>query len=282
MSKDIIIKANNLFFSYDDESTYSLNGFSIEVERGKKIAFMGANGAGKSTFFLCLNGIHQPLKGELYVDGNKVSYARKDLLELRRKVGIVFQDPDNQLFSASVFQEISFGALNIGMSREDAKNAVQDVIEKLEIEPFKDKPVHSLSGGQKKQVSIADVLVMGPEIIIFDEPAASLDPKHTQIVNRIVDKLTEEGITVLISTHDVDYAYEWADEVAVLHGGRLASYGAPHEVFENDELLAMTNLKKPAVLEMYDKLKEKGIISASNEAPKNLEELENLIDIHVR
>ena len=158
--KDIIIKADDLYFSYDDEKSYSLNGMRREIERGKKVAFMGANGAGKSTFFLCLNGIHRPTAGTLYVDGEAVDYSKKGLLNLRSKVGIVFQDPDNQLFSASVFQEISFGALNIGMSETDAKTAVEQVIDTLEITPFMDKPTHSLSGGQKKQVSIADVLVM--------------------------------------------------------------------------------------------------------------------------
>lgn len=110
--KDIIIKADNLYFSYDDEKSYSLNGLSLEIERGRKVAFMGANGAGKSTFFLCLNGIHKPSQGTLYLDGKPVDYSKKGLLDLRGKVGIVFQDPDNQLFSASVTQEISFGALN--------------------------------------------------------------------------------------------------------------------------------------------------------------------------
>ena len=197
--KDIIIKAEDLYFSYDDAKSYSLCGLNLEIERGRKVAFLGANGAGKSTFFFCLNGIHRPLSGTLYIDGKPVDYSKKGLLELRSKVGIVFQDPDNQLFSASVFQEISFGALNIGMSPEEAEAAVRKVIDTLEITPFMDKPTHSLSGGQKKQVSIADVLVMNPEIVILDEPASSLDPKHTIIVNRIVDMLADQGMTVIMS-----------------------------------------------------------------------------------
>lgn len=278
MAKDIIIKAEDVFFSYTDTDEYSLKGFSIEIERGKKVAFMGSNGAGKTTFFLCMNGIHKPQRGKIYIDDKKVEYSRKDLLELRRKVGIVFQDPDNQLFSASVFQEISFGILNIGVDKEKAREEVEKVIEELEIEPFKEKPVHSLSGGQKKQVSIADVLVMNPEIIIFDEPAAALDPKHTEIVNRLIEKLTERGITVLISTHDVDYAYEWADDIAVVHDGKTIAYGLPDDVFENAELLQKTNLKKPAVLEMYDKLTEKGLLKKRETAPRNLVELEKMLD----
>ena len=204
MSTDIILKAEDLYFSYDDDNSHSLNGLSLEIKRGQKIAVMGANGSGKSTFFLCCTGIHKPQKGKLYLDGKEVKYNKKGLLDLRSKVGIVFQDPDNQLFSASVYQEISFGILNLGVSEEQAKKEVEEVIDYLEIAPFRSKPTHALSGGQKKQVSIADILVMHPEIIILDEPAAALDPRHTTMVNHIVEQMTASGITVLMATHDVN------------------------------------------------------------------------------
>ena len=275
--KDIIIRAEDLYFSYDDEKSYSLAGLSLEIERGHKVAFLGANGAGKSTFFFCLNGIHRPASGSLYIDGKPVDYSKKGLLELRSKVGIVFQDPDNQLFSASVFQEISFGALNVGMSRQDAEAAVRKVIDLLEIAPFMDKPTHSLSGGQKKQVSIADVLVMNPEIVILDEPASSLDPKHTQIVNRIVDMLAEQGMTVIMSTHDVDYALSWADDIFLLCEGRTLLHGSPEEVFSDEEALRKTNLRKPAAIELFERLVEKGVLSAELSLPRSLAELEKYI-----
>ncbi len=275
--KDIIIKADNLFFSYDDEKSYSLNGLSLEIERGRKVAFMGANGAGKSTFFLCLNGIHKPSEGTLYLDGKPVDYSKKGLLDLRSKVGIVFQDPDNQLFSASVTQEISFGALNMGLNEEEARKEVAKVIETLEITDFQHKPTHSLSGGQKKQVSIADVLVMHPEIIILDEPASSLDPKHTIIVNKIVDMLVEQGITILMSTHNVDYALEWADEIVLIAEGKTLMHGTPVEVFSNDTILQQTNLKKPAAMELFESLVKKGILPADLPVPKCLKVLEEYI-----
>ena len=164
--KDTILKAENLYFSYEGEKEHSLNGLSLEIERGKKIAVMGANGSGKSTFFLCCNGILKPSSGSLYLDGEPYDYSRKGLLKLRRRVGIVFQDPDSQLFSASVYQEISFGILNLGVPEEQAAKEVEEVIRRLEITPFRHKPVHALSGGQKKQVSIADILVMHPDIMI--------------------------------------------------------------------------------------------------------------------
>ena len=275
---DIILKAEDLYFSYDDENTHSLNGLSLEIRRGKKVAFMGANGSGKSTFFLCCNGINRPVKGKLYLNGEPFDYSREGLLKLRSKVGIIFQDPDNQLFSASVYQEISFGILNLGVSEEEAKKEVDNVIDYLEITPFRHKPTHALSGGQKKQVSIADILVMHPEVIILDEPAAALDPRHTTMVNKIVNQLTENGITVLMATHDVNYALEWADEIALFHEGKVLIHGSPLEVFTNHTALAMTNLEQPAVLQLFESLCKKGILKPSLPLPRDLKTLEGYIE----
>ena len=276
--EDIILKAENLYFSYDDENSHSLNGLSLEIKRGHKVAFMGANGSGKSTFFLCCNGIHRPSSGTLYFNGEPIDYSKKGLLDLRAKVGIIFQDPDNQLFSASVYQEISFGILNLGVSEEKAKEEVEQVIDYLEITPFRHKPTHALSGGQKKQVSIADILVMHPEIIILDEPAAALDPKHTTMVNHIVDRLTDEGITVLMSTHDVNYAFEWADDIFLFKDGKVLMQGTPVEVFSNQSALAETNLEQPAVLQLFHSLCRKGILKSSLPLPRNLAVLEKYIE----
>lgn len=275
--EDIILKADDLYFSYEGEKRHSLNGLSLEIGRGKKIAFMGANGSGKSTFFLCCNGILKPSKGTLYLDGKPYDYSRQGLLKLRQRVGIVFQDPDNQLFSASVYQEISFGILNLGVPEEEAKREVEAVIEKLEITSFHHKPTHALSGGQKKQVSIADILVMHPDIIILDEPAAALDPKHTTLVNRIVNQLTEEGITVMMSTHDVNYALQWADQVFLFKEGRVLKSGDPVQVFSDKQLLLETNLEQPAVLELFYSLCRKGILDSSLPIPRKLSELEGYI-----
>lgn len=280
---EIILEARDLYFSYDDDNSHSLNGLSLKIKKGQKIAFMGANGSGKSTFFLCCNGIHRPSRGELFYKGEPFDYSRKGLLKLRSRVGIIFQDPDNQLFSASVYQEISFGILNLGIPPEEARDEVEKVIDYLEITPFRHKPTHALSGGQKKQVSIADILVMHPDIIILDEPAAALDPRHTAMVNDIVNKLTEDGITVLMATHDVNYALEWADEVILLHEGQVLIQGSPLEVFSNKNALTKTNLEQPGVLQLFHRLCRKGILSAALPLPRNISTLENYIeDIHTK
>ena len=278
MSEEIILKADELRFSYDDDNTHSLNGLSLEIKKGQKVAVMGANGSGKSTFFLCCTGILKPQSGKLFFHGKELTYGKKDLLDLRSKVGIVFQDPDNQLFCASVYQEISFGPLNLGISEEKVRKEVEDMIERLEITPFRHKPTHALSGGQKKQVSIADILVMHPEIIILDEPAAALDPRHTVMVNHIVNQMTKDGITVLMATHDVNYAYEWADEVILFESGKVLMQGSPRQVFSDKEILKKTNLEPPMVLEFFESLCRKGILDDSLQAPKNLRTLETYIE----
>lgn len=244
---EIILEAKQISYTYED-GTRALDDVSVTIRKGRKIALMGANGSGKSTFFLCLNGIYRPQTGELYKDGKPYDYSRKGLLKLRSQVGIVFQDPDNQLVIGNVRQEISFGILNMGVSMSETENRVDRVIRELRIDEFAEKPTHALSGGQKKQVAIADILVMGPEIIILDEPAASLDPLHIQIIREMIDKLTERGITVLIATHDADFAYEWADEVVLFREGKVMLQGTPMEVFTQKAMLARTHLKQPVVM----------------------------------
>lgn len=271
--EDWVIEALDVSYTYDGNDERALDGLNLKIRRGTKVAFMGGNGSGKSTFFLCLNGIRRPDTGKIRIDGKAIEYTRKGLLEVRGRVGIVFQEPDDQLFSASVYEEISFGILNLGADEETARSEVESVIEELEITPFQDRPAHALSGGQKKQVAIADILVMHPEVMILDEPAAALDPKHTRKVQQIVDRLTEKGITVLMATHDIDYAYSWADEIVLMHRGKVIRQGTPFEVCSDREALKAASLEVPAVLRMHERLKEKGLIPQDAAPPGNIDEL---------
>ena len=271
--EDWVIKAENVSYTYDGNNQKALNGLNLKIRRGAKVAFMGGNGSGKSTFFLCLNGIRRPDEGTIYIDGKPVEYTRKGLLDVRSKVGIVFQEPDDQLFSASVYEEISFGILNLGADEDTARREVERVIEELEITPFQDRPAHALSGGQKKQVAIADILVMHPEVMILDEPAAALDPKHTRKVQEIVDRLSEKGITVLMATHDIDYAYAWADEIVLMHEGKAIRQGTPAQVCTDRQALEEASLELPVVVRIYERLREKARIPEDTPLPGNVEEL---------
>lgn len=275
---EIILEVKHIGYTYED-GTRALRDVSVTIRRGRKIAMMGANGSGKSTFFLCLNGIYRPQAGELWKDGKPYDYSRKGLQKLRSQVGIVFQDPDNQLIIGNVRQEISFGILNMGAPMDEAKRRVDEVIRELKIDPFADKPTHALSGGQKKQVAIADILVMDPELIILDEPMASLDPLHMRIIREMIDKLTDRGITVLIASHDVDFAFEWADEVVLFEEGRVMLQGTPMEVFTQKTLLERTHLHPPAVLELFYRLQKKALIPSACQPPRTFAELEAYIEM---
>lgn len=275
--KEWIVETEELSYTYEGNDSKALDKVSLKLGRGQKIAFMGGNGSGKSTFFLCLNGILKPREGRVLIDGCPVEYTRKGLLDVRQKVGIVFQEPDDQLFSASVFQEISFGILNLGVDEEKARSEVEQVIQELGITPFRDRPAHALSGGQKKLVAIADILVMHPKVLILDEPAASLDPKHRKLVRSIVEQLSKKGLTILMATHDVDYAYTWADEIVLLDGGRVLRQGTPRQVCGDEKAMEQANLELPAVMRLYRRLLEKGILSPEEEPPKTIEDLERRI-----
>ncbi|MGB9680209.1 MAG: energy-coupling factor ABC transporter ATP-binding protein [Minisyncoccia bacterium] len=269
----IILEAVNVYFDYVD-STKALNNANIRIEKGKNIAVLGPNGAGKTTLFLHFNGILKPKSGKILYNSKEISYSRKEIVKLRKNIGIVFQNPDVQLFSATVYQEISFGPINLGYKEEIVREKVDNIMEKLNISYLKDKPTHFLSYGQKKIVSIADILVMEPEVIILDEPTAYLDIEHTDELIKLLDSLKEEGKTIIVSTHDVDFAFQWADYIYVMKEGKIIKEGIPDEIFIKD--IKVEGLKKPLLLEIYEILKEKNILY-KDEIPKNIEELKKAI-----
>ncbi|MDP9749829.1 energy-coupling factor ABC transporter ATP-binding protein [Thermoanaerobacter pentosaceus] len=275
MKEQFILEAIDITFEYSD-GTKALDEVNMSIEEGKKIAVLGPNGAGKTTLFLHFNGILKPKSGKILYKGEEINYSHSELVKLRKNVGIVFQNPDIQLFSASVYQEISFGPMNLGYPENIVKEKVENAMKETRIIGLKDKPTHFLSYGQKKSVSIADIIVMEPEVIILDEPTVYLDPKHVQEIMGLFDKLVEKGKTIILSTHDVDFAYSWADYIYVMKNGKVVAKGEPTVVFANAKELDRSDLKKPMLLEIYEILKEKGIISGSN-IPKNIEELKKYI-----
>lgn len=270
------VEVKALRYIYPD-GTEALRGIDIKVSIGEKLVVMGENGSGKSTLFLHLNGVLKPASGEVIVGNRPINYCRKGLLDVRRRVGIVFQNPDNQLFSASVLQEISFGVLNLGFSEEEAMEKVIAVMNRLNIFEFKDKPTHFLSGGQKKRVAIADVVAMEPDVIIFDEPTAELDPYHARRIDELIDQLCDQGITVILSTHNVDRALAWADRVVILHRGTVLGEGLPEEILEKKELMDMACLEVPMVLQMFRQLQNSGVLAKDLPIPKTAETLKEYV-----
>lgn len=269
---EVILEAVDIQFSYPD-GTNALRKVNLKVKKGEKLAILGSNGAGKSTLFLHLNGIYRPKAGSIKYRGQDISYEKRALIELRKKVGIVFQDPDSQLFSASVWQDISFGPMNLELAEEVVVDRVNQAMADTETTDLKDKPTHLLSYGQKKRVSIAGVLAMEPEVIIFDEPTAWLDPRHAREFMELLEKLSQKGKTIIISTHDVDLAYSWSDRIAIMYSGEIIADGEPGEVFRQPEIIKRADLVLPWMLEMYSVLVQKGWLSPAIPLPKTREDL---------
>ncbi|QIB26443.1 energy-coupling factor ABC transporter ATP-binding protein [Caloranaerobacter azorensis] len=277
--KNIIISCEKIHYKYPD-GTYALKGLNINIEKGKKIGILGPNGAGKTTLFFHLNGLYKPDYGKIYFEGKEVVYDRKNLKYLRSKVGIVFQDSDAQLFSSSVYEEISFGIMNLNLPKNEVKKRIDYVITKLKIENLVNRPTHFLSGGEKKKVAIASILAMSPEVIILDEPLANVDSKASDEIIEILNQLNSENKTIIISSHNPDNIYSWADYIYVLYDGNILGEGTPYEIFSNDKLMEIANVKKPIILEFYEKLRDKyPEIKNKYGIPKNKNELFKIIEL---
>ncbi len=270
-----ILEADGIEYRYPD-GTWALKGVTCAVKEGKKVAFLGCNGAGKSTLFMHFNGLLQPQKGLVRFAGEKVTYDRHTLAELRRQVGLVFQDPDSQLFSANVWEEISFGPLNLGLTAEETRSRVQEVLHATGLWHLRDRPVHALSLGQKKLVTVADILAMRPVVLIADEPTAYLDPATASRIMDLLDRVNREGTTVVISTHDVDLAYAWADHIFMLDAGVVSCGGPPPQFFSDREMLEATGFPLPWVLEVSSHLKLTGQLRGET-VPRTRGELINAI-----
>ncbi len=272
-----IVSVRDLRYSYGGEREI-LKGISVDIEEGQRVAVIGTNGAGKSTFFLNLNGVLEPDAGEIYFRGKKMTREKKDLMELRRGIGIVFQDADNQIIATTVMGEVSFGPMNLRLPKEEVMSRVNEALEYMNILDFKDRAPHYLSGGEKKRVSIADIIAMHSEVIIFDEPTAALDPVNAMALEEVLAKLSAQGKTMLISTHDLDFAYRWAQRIVVFSDGQIIADGTPEEVFRREEILDQANLRKPTMLEVRDILAEKNIIKENDGYPKDVSDLRKLLN----
>jgi cobalt/nickel transport system ATP-binding protein len=242
------------------------------------VVVLGANGCGKSTLFLHFGGVLRPKSGEIVLDGETVRYDRAGLTRLRQKVGLVFQDPDSQLFASSVRQDVSFGPLNLGWTEAKVREAVANAIEATQISDLADRPAHLLSYGQKKRVAIAGVLAMDPELIVADEPTAGLDPEATARLVDLFDELNANGRTIVISTHDVELALAWADEVIVMRAGEVIRTGHPTVVFQDVAMLRAARLQQPIVLETYAHLCHMNLMPEDAVPPRNAADLAELIN----
>lgn len=274
MDKELILQVKDLSYTYGNEKE-ALKNINLDIYKGEKIAVLGSNGAGKSTFFLNINGVLTPSKGNIIYKGKVIT--KKDFNELRKSVGIVFQDADNQIIASTVLGEVSFGPMNLKLPKEEVKKRVYEAMEYMNITEFKDRPPHYLSGGEKKRVSIADIIAMNSEVIIFDEPTASLDPLNISILEEVLEKLSKEDKTIMISTHDMDFAYRWADRIILFNNGEIVEDGDSLGVLKSVMNKETSNLRVPMLLEIVEELKKNNIIKDKSLYPKTIDELKRIL-----
>lgn len=258
---DSIIKIENLIFEYkkDDETAANraINGVSLEIERGSFTAILGKNGSGKSTLAKNLNGLLLPTEGVIYVNGFNTA-DDEHIWDVRQSAGMVFQNPDNQLVSAIVEDDVAFGPENLGVEPEEIRRRVDKALSDVNMGEFRGKSPHLLSGGQKQRIAIAGVVAMKPSCIIFDEPTAMLDPKGRGEIMAIIKELNGEGITVILITHFMEEAVN-ADRVIIMHEGEVFLDGTPSEVFARGEKVKSVNLDVPLAVELAARLRQRGI-----------------------
>ncbi|HZJ48796.1 MAG TPA: ABC transporter ATP-binding protein [Acidimicrobiia bacterium] len=241
-----VVDIQGLGFAYPD-GTVALSDVELHIHRGERVALLGPNGAGKTTLILHMNGIHLPQKGTVAVSGLPVRHD--NLIDIRRRVGIVFQDPDDQLFMPTVREDVAFGPANLGLKGRDLDERVEQALATVEVADLADRPPNHLSFGQKRRVAIAGVMAMAPEILILDEPTSNLDPASRVDLTGVLDEL---DVTQLIVTHDLLYALEICERSVILDAGRIVADGPTRDVLGDEALLAKHRLGLPAGLRVED------------------------------
>ncbi len=255
-----VIKFSDVFFRYgeDEEERFALNGVSFSVNKGEFVALVGHNGSGKSTIAKLTNGLLTPTEGKIAVYGMDTA-DESQKKEIRRKVGMVFQNPDNQMVAGIVEDDVAFGPENVGMPREEIVEAVEWALKSVGMYEYRERTSHKLSGGQKQRIAIAGVLAIKPDILVLDESTAMLDPIGRSEVMNVVTKLRREnGLTVISITHFMDEVTE-ADRVIVLNEGKVVTTGTPTEIFRQSEMLRSIGLEPPRAVALAERLRKEGM-----------------------
>ncbi len=252
------IDVQEVSYTYADGFT-ALRQVNLAIGKGERIAVVGPNGAGKSTLFQLLNGLLKPTSGKVYVDGLLVE--KKNLYQIRRKIGMVFQDSDDQLFNSTVRQEIAYGLINSHITGEELERTIAWALDAANIRDLAEKSAHNLSGGEKKRVALASVLAMKPDVLVLDEPTAALDPQGVQSFLGLLNKINKEmGITLIFSSHDTDIIPLLSDRLYLLNAGKIVISGTTAEVFAQRDILRHNSLRLPRVAHLVEILGNDGCL----------------------
>ena len=269
------VNVTDLFYTYPD-GTEALKGVNFKVMEGERVAVIGSNGSGKSTLFYHLNGLLSPTKGTVLINEEEITKTNLD--KIRMTVGLVFQDPDDQLFAPTVWEDVAFGPRNMGLSKREVAERVNSALNLLHIADLKDKRPDNLSGGQKRLVSIAGVLAMNPEIIVLDEPTSNLDPcTSSAVMHLLVDLSRRMNIALIIATHDVDAVPQYADRIYVMHEGRFVAEGTPEAVFSNTSVIRESHLRLPRIARLMEILHKEDRLPLKNPYPLTIRGARNEI-----
>jgi cobalt/nickel transport system ATP-binding protein len=242
-----LLELRDVSFSYAKDS-WALRNVSLTVFPGERVSLLGSNGAGKSTLLLMMNGVEQPCRGSVWLDGEQLSGAREHATALRRSVGVLLQDPDDQLIAPIVDQDVAIGPLLAGVDAQTARRTVREALVEMEIEHLASRPVHELSFGEKKRVALAGIIALQPRILLLDEPTAGLDPSGVRALTRLLEGVQKQGCAIVQTTHDVTFAYEWSDSAYVLESGHLLKGGDAGEVLSDGQMLESAGLELPIPL----------------------------------
>lgn len=270
-----MVEIQNLCFDYgwgeeEKKDKYALDNVSLNIDKGSFVAILGQNGSGKSTLAKNINALFIPSSGTVYVKGMDTKDESKTW-DIRQTAGMVFQNPDNQIVSAVVEEDVAFGPENLGIEPKVIRERVDGALKAVKMYEFRKSAPHKLSGGQKQRVAIAGVVAMKPECIIFDEPTAMLDPEGRQEVMNIIKELNSEGITVILITHFMEEAAE-ADRIVLMAGGKVVKDGSPQEIFNDVESLYSLGMKLPVAVELAEKLRNLGI-----DVPKDIINIDDMV-----
>jgi cobalt/nickel transport system ATP-binding protein len=264
------IETIDLSYTFPD-GTRAIQNINFQVEKSENIAILGPNGAGKSTLLHHFNGLLTPTSGKVLVLEKEV--VKSNLDWVRQKVGLVFQDPDDQLFARTVGQDVAFGPINLGLPRDEIQERVKWALDATEITDLENKSPQNLSTGQKKRAAIAGVLAMKPEIIVLDEPMANLDPRTASKILKLLLQLNRElGLTLIVATHDVDLVPLFAEEICILHKGQIIMQDKPEEVFSRAEVLRSIDLRLPRITHLFEILNKRNQLLTNKYYPLTIGE----------
>jgi cobalt/nickel transport system ATP-binding protein len=273
-----MLRFEHVSYSYQKSSIKALDDVSFVIQQGAKVALMGANGAGKSTAMCMMNGLVRPDFGKIYFQESPIEYRRKSLKKLRQNIGIVFQNPESQIFSGVVQEDVAYGPINLGLSEKEVNIRVKAALSAVGLSTMKEELSYELSFGQKQRLALAGALAMEPQVLVLDEPTSGLDPQYADKLMEHLEELHQSGMTVIISSHDVERMWTWADYFIIMKEGKLICEGTPEEVFQKSEVIKKSGIAIPILYQVYLGLRKKGLINQTKKIPKTVDEMHQLID----